>query len=244
MRTHYDRATDLRARLEVAAEAKASDDLLDRAREIRTQLLDACEHVEAFVKFRTEAHVSDASPIDSRALRQSIGRFRGALSSGSAALQQQFAVTMLAQLDRLRQGLRRATRSEWRSLFADVGPLLERESAGIGTSDASRRRAAVPAHRLRAALVLDPIEGLVELERLLRVNGMSASVAALAKTAEELREAIAAVDLETQSLTPEVREVLEQAETEDGYPVARLTSRLIDDLRVAGVLDTLFVHRS
>lgn len=243
--TPYDRVTELRARMKVAAEVEANDKLLGRARDVQTQLDDACRFVEAVVKFRAEAQSGNSAPVDSGGLRQAVDGFRSALSNdGSAALQQQFAATMLQELGKLRQVLQRVTRSDWRSLFSDVTPLLELEAVGVGSSAASRRRAATPARRLRTAFGLDPVENLAELERLFSVRGMSASVDAIAETAEELRVALEALDRETQELAPEVRILLEQADSDKGFPLAELTPQLIDDLRAAGVLDSLFIRRS
>ena len=60
---------------------------------------------------------------------------------------------------------------------------------------------------------------------------------------EELRGAIAAIDLERAAMTSEVRAVLQSAASEDGLLLAEVTPELMEALRSAGVLDDLVVRR-
>ena len=60
---------------------------------------------------------------------------------------------------------------------------------------------------------------------------------------DELRIAIEAIEQEHATLTPEVQKILERAGSGEGFPLAEITSDVLEALESAGVLDGLVVRR-
>ena len=78
--TLFEAATELRIRLRSASEADAQDELMSRGRTVRGDIVSAAEHLEAVQSYRVTIGRTDAPMLDTRAIRQAIGRFsRGTL---------------------------------------------------------------------------------------------------------------------------------------------------------------------
>ena len=245
MQSLYIRAAFMLAQLRVASETATKEGTLVHARIVRDELNAGVAHLEAAVAFWIGARVSQPHPVKLGRLGPTIGQFQGALSrKGSAVLQQKYATSMLEALKQFRLSLRKATRSDWRSLFSEFDPLIQRVEKGISASLESRRRAVGLAVRLREASRLDPVEKLAQIEQHLGVTGVRGCMDEIVSIGEQLEAALATIDRETQVMTEEVKKILQRAATEEGFPLTEVTSETLDHLREAGVLDTLFIHRS
>lgn len=240
----FDRATAVHAQLSAATEADTSDALLSRGQLVRRELDDAAAYFEAAESFRSALDIQDVANIDVKGLRQAMGRFRGALRSRPAAVQQQTADTLLSVVRKETNRLDRWVKSIWKSRFDDFRSLLDRvESRDLAGSSDHRRMAYTCASRLQRAQTTDPIRAIQELGIILDSTGLDACIEQIDALGGELRKAIESLDQERANLTPEVRTVLERADTEDGLPLAEVTLEVIEALESAGVLDGLVVRR-
>ena len=242
----FDRATEIQVQLKAASEADSSDELLSRSRTVRMELNEAAAYLEAVNSFRSALDIQDVPNIDIKGLRQSLGRFRGALSrSGPKAVQQQAAATLLETIKTETTRLDRWVKSIWKSRFDDLQSLLDRVESGdlIGSTD-HRKKAFGSASRLRRARNMDPVRASRELEQILDATGFDACLKKIEVLGDGLRSAIVQIDQERGALTPEVQRILEQAGSTDGIPLSEITSEVLGSLEAAGVLDDLVVRRS
>ena len=240
----FDRATDLHVLLSAAIEADTSDTLLSRGRLVRRELEEAAAYFEASDSFRSTLESQEMANIDVKGLRQAMGRFRGALRSRPAALQQQTADTLLTVVKKETTRLDRWVRSVWKSRFEDFRSLLEKvESRDLTGSNSHWKVAFSCASRLRRAQNTHPIHEAEELERLLDSRGLVAWLEQIDALGDELRIAIEAIEQEHATLTPEVQKILERAGSGEGFPLAEITSDVLEALESAGVLDGLVVRR-
>ena len=242
----FDRATEIQVQLKAATEADSSDELLSRSRRVRMDLDDAATYFEAVNSFRSALDVQDAPNIDIKGFRQSLGRFRGALSrSGPAAVQQQTAATLLKAVETERTRLDRWAKLIWKSRFGHLQSLLDRvESGGLLGSTEHWRKARRCASQLRSARNTDPIHAIKELERILDATGLDACLEKISILGDELSSAIESIDQEHSDLTSEVRTVLDRAASSDGFPLDEITSEILEALKSAGVLRGLVVRRA
>ena len=243
--TLFEAATELRIRLRSASEADAQDELMSRGRTVRGDIVSAAEHLEAVQSYRVTIGRTDAPMLDTRAIRQAIGRFRGALSrSGPKALQQQSAATLRDVLTTQSKRVDRWVKSTWRENFAATEELLARVASGeLPGSVSARAKAQNRASRIEYVLSLNPVEDRQTLETYLNAEGLNACIARVNQLIEELRDAIVAMDLEQTAMPPEVRAAIQRATSDDGLPLSEVTPELMTALRSAGVLDDLVVRR-
>lgn len=244
--TLVETANELQLRLDAASTADREDELLSRGRTVRGGITSATEHLEAVQSYRVTIGRTDAPRLDASAVRQAIGRFRGALSkSGPKALQQQSAATLHEVVNDQIKRVDRWVRSTWREHFAAAEELLERaNSADLPGTTADRARARRRAQTIEVVRKMDPIRERHALEAHLKVRGLDACVERVNGLIEELRTAIAAIDSEQAAMPQEVKAAIERAASEDGLPLSEVTPELMAALRSAGVLDDLVVRRS
>jgi hypothetical protein len=218
---------------------------MSRGRTVRGDIVSVAEHLEAVQSYRVIIGRSDAPMLDTRAIRQAIGRFRGALSrSGPKALQQQSAATLRDVLTAQSKRVDRWVKSTWRENFADATALLERVASGeLHGSASAGRKARNRASRIEHVLNLDPVRDRATMEAYLDAVGLEACVQRVNQLIEELRQAIVAIDLEQTAMPPEVRAAIQRAQSPDGLPLSEVTPELMAALRSAGVLDDLVVRR-
>ncbi|TDT14596.1 hypothetical protein BDK89_0151 [Ilumatobacter fluminis] len=244
--TLYDRATELRVRLDAANEADVGDELLTRGKSIRDQLSAASEYLAEVKAYRETVGQAGAPKIDPKRLRQSIGGFRGALAkSGPRAFQQQSATTLLEVIGAETKRLDRFVASSWNAQFDQAKASLERVKEGqLNGSIDLRTRARMCAARISTLRSLDPIRERAELENRLGGKGLAACLERVEQLIHELNEAIKAIDDEQAAMTPEVRQVLNRSSSAAGLPLAEITADDLAALRAAGVIDDLVVRRS
>lgn len=244
--TLFDTANELRLRLDAASTADAEDDLLSRARIVRGDITSAADHLEAVQSYRVALDRTDALPLNTKAIRQAIGRLRGALSkSGPKALQQRPAASLQDVLIDQARRVDRWVRSTWRENSATAEPLLERaNSADLYGATTDRVRARNRARTIEDVRSMDPIRERSAMEARLKATGLNACIRQVNRLIEELRAAIDAVDLEQAAMAPEVRAAIQRATSVDGLPLSEVTPELMAVLRSAGVLDDLVVRRS
>lgn len=243
--TLIDTAMNLLIRLEAASTEDSGDELLSRAQIVREDIVSATEHFERVLAYRESIDRTDAPPFDAKAVRQAVGRFRGALSrSGPKAFQQQSAATLEGVLRAQTTRVDRWVASTWRENFDDSRSLQERaNSDDLYGSPALKARAKARAARLAVLRNQDPVRNRKELEDLLQAQDLKAMFAQVGEIVEELRGALETIDSEHAAMTPEVRSVLEGATSGDGLPLVDVTPDLMEALRAAGVLDDLVVRR-
>ena len=243
--TLFETATELHVRLRSASEEDAQDELMSRGRTVRGDITSAAEHLEAVQSYRVILGRTDAPMLDTRAIRQAVGRFRGALSkSGPKALQQQSATTLRDVVIAQTRRVDRWVKSTWRENFAAAEELLERaNSADLHGTATDRARAQSRARTIEAVRNMDPIRERSALEVHLKARGLSACIDQVNRLIEELHAAIVAIDLDQAAMTPEVRAAIERATSPEGLPLGEVTPELVAALRSAGVLDDLVVRR-
>lgn len=243
--TLIDTATDLLIRLEAASAEDSGDELLSRGRKVREGIASVSEHLEEVLAYRASIDRTDAPPFDAKAVRQAVGRFRGALShSGPRAFQQQSAATLESVLATQTTRVDRWVASTWRENFDDSQSLQERANAGdLYGSPALKTKARTRAATLAVLRTKDPVRDRDELENLLEVQGLEEILKRVDEIVEDLRSAIDAIDSEHAAMTPQVQSALESAASEDGLPLVDVTPELMDALQKAGVLDDLVVRR-
>lgn len=243
--TIYDRATKLQLRLEAANAASAGHDLLLRGRNVGANLQLAAEYLEAAEFYRRTVGRSDMLPIDASAIRQAIGRFRGALSkSGPKAFQQQSAASLIRVLNSQTMRVERWVKSTWQGRFEAVRFLLDRaESVDLHGSPVDRIKARNRASTIRFALRTDPVKERAALEERLKVEGLNACLIRVKELIGELHSAILAIDKAQAALPPEVRAVLMRAASPEGLPLEEVTPKLLRALQATDVLDDLVVRQ-
>ena len=243
--TLFDTATELLVRLEAASAEDAGDELLARGRSVRDEVMSTAEHLEAVQSYRVAIGRTDAPSLDAKAMRQAIGRFRGALArSGPRALQQQSAATLVDVMTAQIKRVDRWVASTWRENFDASQELQERANSGdLHGSPEMKTKASGRAATIAVLRNKDPIRDRIELEERLKVEGLNALLERVNELVDDLRNAIAAIDLEHAAMTPEVRAVLQSSASDDGLPLAEVTLELMEALRSAGVLDDLVVRR-
>lgn len=243
--TLFETATELHIRLRSASEADAQDELMSRGRTVGGDIVSAAEHLEAVQSYRVIIGRTDAPMLDMRAIRQAIGRFRGALSkSGPKALQQQSAATLQDVVNAQAKRADRWVKSTWREKFAAAEELLTRVTSGeLHGSISARAKARNRASRIEQVLNLNPVKDRAALEVHLNAVGLDACIEQVNELIEELRETIVAIERDQAEMAPEVQTVIRRATSADGLPLSEVTPELMAALRSAGVLDDLVVRR-
>ena len=244
--TLFETATATHAQLQAASQADVQDELMSRGRTVRGDIMSAAEHLKAVQSYRLTLGRTDAPTLDTRAIRQAIGRFRGALSrSGPKALQQQSAATLQKVVTEQTRRLDRWVKSTWRENFAAAEELLERaNSADLHGPITDRVRVRNRARTIEAVRSMDPIRERSALESHLKATGLSACIERVNGLIEELHDALTAIDRDQAAMAPEVRAAIQRAASDDGLPLSEVTPELMAALRSAGVLDDLVVRRS
>ena len=244
--TLFQTAIELQLQLEAASTADKEDVLRSRARTVRDGIVATTEHYEAAQSYRVTIGLTDAPPLNTKAIRQAIGHFRGALSkSRSNAFQQRSAATLeevlAAQTRRVDQWLK----STWSQNFASARALLDRVDSGdLHGPVLARTKAQHRASRIRDILSLNPVKDRATLEAHLNAAGLDSCIERVNELIEELHAAITAIDRDQAAMTPEVRAAIQRATSPDGLPLSEVTPELMAALRSAGVLDDLVVRRS
>lgn len=244
--TLFETADKLQLRLDAASTADEEDVLLSRGRTLRDAIVAATEHYEAAQSYRVTIGLTDAPPLNTKAIRQAIGHFRGALAkSSSNAFQQRPAATLEDVLDAQTKRVDRWIKSTWGENFAGASALLERVDSGdLHGPRMARVKAQNRASKIEYVLSLNPVEDRMTLEAHLDAVGLDACIERVNGLIEELRDAIVAIDLDQAAMPPEVREAIRRATSADGLPLSEVTPELMAALRSAGVLDDLVVRRS
>ena len=243
--TLIETADKLQLRLDAASTADEEDVLLSRGRTVRDAIVAATEHYEAAQSYRVTIGLTDALPLNTKAIRQAIGHFRGALSkSSSNAFQQRPAATLEEVLAAQTRRVDHWIKSTWGEYFAGARALLERVDSGdLHGSPLDRTKARNRASRIRDVLSLNPVEDRATLEAHLNAVGLDACIERVNVLIEELQAAIVAIDRDQAAMTPEVRAAIQRATSPDGLPLSEVTPELMAALRSADVLDDLIVHR-
>jgi hypothetical protein len=242
----YDRAVDLQLKIEATQSADASADLLARATRLVTDLATTSTYLEAATKFRTSVGATDMPPVDTKAVSQAIGAFRGGLSRhGANAFQHQPASTLV---DVAREQQRKVTRwvtGHWKSLFANYDPLIERVSPGQLIGNPTHRVTAQSrASTLRSVRGLDPVSDAAEIGTKLRAGpDVQSWVDSARAIGADLHAALQALDAERAALMPEVEHALSAAASDEGLGLSDVTAELLAALRAAGVDEHLVVRR-
>jgi hypothetical protein len=241
----YDRSVDLSVRLDAASAAESSEDLLVRGRTLSLALDDASAMLEGADRFRVALGVREPSNIDAKPATQAVRSFRAGLSKhGAAGFQHQPATNLQAAARDLSTKVSRWASSLWKHQFESVQPLLEREERGNFVGDDSHKRVARSrAQSLRAAQRIDPLREEDKLAEVLGGPTLVEWLAGISQKAAELSSALDVLDGERNALTPQVREVLVQAASPDGFPLDSVGPELLAELRAAGVLADLVVRR-
>lgn len=243
--TLFETADQLRLRLDAASTADEEDVLLSRGRNLHDAIVAATEHYEAAQSYRVTIGLTDAPPLNTKAIRQAIGHFRGALSrSSSNAFQQRPAATLQEVLAAQTKRVDHWVKSTWRENFADARALLERVDSGdLHGSVLAQAKAQTRASKIEYVLSLNPVEERETLEAYLDAVGLDACIERVNGLIEELRSAIAAIDSEQAAMPQEVKAAIERAASEDGLPLGEVTLELMTALQSAGVLDDFVVRR-
>lgn len=245
--TIFETATELHVRLRSASEEDAQDELMSRGRTVRDDIASATEYLEAVRSYRVILGRTDAPILDTRAIRQAIGRFRGALSrSGPKALQQQSAATLRDVVTTRSKRVDRWVKLTWReNFFAAAEGLLTRVASGeLHGSVSASAKARSRASKIEHVLNLNPVKDRATLEAHLNTVGLDACIERVNGLVDELHAAIVSIELEQTAMPPEVRAVIQSATSPDGLPLSEVTPELMAALRSAGVLDDLVVRRS
>ena len=244
--TLFETADQLRLRLDAASAADEEDVLLSRGQDLQDAIVSSTEHYEAAQSYRVTIGLTDAPPLNTKAIRQAIGHFRGALSrSSSNAFQQRPAATLQEVLTAQTKRVDHWVKSTWRESFADARALLERVDSGdLHGSVLAQTKAQTRASKIEYVLSLNPVEERVTLEAYLDAVGLDACIERVDGLIEELRSAIAAIDSEQAAMPQEVKAAIERAASEEGLPLGEVTLELMTALQSAGVLDDLVVRRS
>ena len=243
--TLFETATNIHAQLRAASEADAQDELMSRGRTVRGDIMSAAEHLEAVQSYRLILGHSRAPTLDARAIRQAIGRFRGALSkSGPKALQQQSSATLQRVVTEQTRRLDRWVKTTWRENFTTAEELLERaNSADLHGPTTDKVIVRNRARTIEAVRSMDPIREQSALEAHLKATGLSACIDQVNRLIEELHAALTAIDRDQAAMPPEVRAAIERATSVAGLPLSEVTPELVAALRSADVLDDLVVRQ-
>ena len=244
--TLFETAIELQLRLEAASTADKEDVLLSRARTVRDAIVAAREHFEAAQSYRVTVGLTDTPPLNTKAIRQAVGHFRGALSRSSAnACQQRPAATLERVLAEQTRRVDHWIKSTWGMNFAHAKALLDRVDAGdLHGPVLARTQAQNRASKIRDVLNLNPVKDRATLEARLNAVGLDACIERINELIQELQAAIATIDQEQETMPPEVREAIQRATSADGLPLSEVTPELMAALRSAGVLDDFVVRRS
>lgn len=242
--TLYDQCVDLQVKLEAAHAADAGLELLARGQ----RLVDALEKARTYLVRTAQlpaALRSGSSPaLDDKTVTQAIGAFRGGLTRhGVGAFQHQPAATLVDVAKAQRDKCARWVATRWRGVFTPYEEDLERAASGRLVGELSQRLAAQRrASTLRTARGYDPIEQRGDLERLLGGQKVEDWLHTISTIGDELHAALARLDAARNAMTPEVRDALHRAASEDGLPFSDLTPELVAAIRAAGVDDQLVVR--
>ena len=241
----YETATALLLRLEAANLEDVGDQLLARGRNVRTDIGDAADYLEAVNRYRNTMGRTDCPPLDAKGIRRAIGGFRRTLSiSGPNAFQQRSVATLL---DVLRIQIKRVDRwvgSTWRENFVQANALLDRtDLIDLYGSPLDKVKAMNRASIIKLIRDTDPVREQAVLEERLGEEGMIPCLARIEDLINDLRAAILAIDAAQAALTSEIREVLHRAASSDGLPLGDVTPELLETLQSARVLDDLVVRR-
>jgi hypothetical protein len=134
--------------------------------------------------------------------------------------------------------------ARWKDRFDEYQPLLNRvQTEHLVGSTTQIVIARARALKLRTARGMDPVADASELQGTLGGADVDAWLHAVTTLANDMRTALEALDAERAALTPEVRDALERAASNEGLPLSDLTDELLAALRTAGVDDSLVVRR-
>ena len=123
--TLFETAGQLQLQLDAASAADEEDVLLSRGRTVRDAIVAATEHYEAAQSYRVMIGLTDAPPLNTKAIRQAIGHFRGALSkSSSNAFQQRPAATLEEVLAAQTRRVDHWIKSTWERVLVALGRWL------------------------------------------------------------------------------------------------------------------------
>jgi hypothetical protein len=244
--TLYDRSVDLQLKLEAAQSADTSMELLSRAGRLIEALEQSAAYLEGVARFREAANVVERPKIDVRAVTRAVSVFRAGVSQhGSAAFQHQPATSLADTAKKQRELATRWLTAVWRDTFAEYEPLMDRVDAEHLVGSSSHRVVAqARVSKLRALRGFDPVANAAGVDGSLGTIGdVRAWITAIRGIGAELRDALAALDTERESLTPEVRDALERAASDAGFPLDEVTHDLLGALRHAGVDEHLVVRK-
>ena len=176
--TFFETANELQLRLDAASTADKEDVLLSRGRTVRDAIVAAKEHFEAAQSYRVTTGPTDAPPLNTKAIRQAIGHFRGALSKSSPnAFQQRPAATLEEVLAAQTRRVDHWIKSTWGENFAGARALLERVDSGdLHGPVLARTKAQNRAAKIEAVLNLNPVKDRAMLEAHLNAVGLDACI--------------------------------------------------------------------
>jgi hypothetical protein len=208
-------------------------------------LSEAADYLAGVSQFRSSSGINDRPGLDEKAISKAVSAFRAGLSThGLAGVQHQPAASLEKAAKALRARAASWVAARWREFFTEFESSLERVEIGHLVGDATKRRdAQLRAQKLKALRVLNPIADASQINDRLGTSQADAWWPRIRRLGQELRGALAALDAEGETMTPEVRAALERAASDGGLPLEDVTAELLAALRAAGVDDHLVVRR-
>ncbi len=244
--TLFNTASELLVRLMIASEAELGDQLVVRAQNVRDSISTAVDHYENVQSYRSAIAPKDSPSFKGKKLRQSISGFRRALSTrGTSAFQQNASGTLQQNLQTESRILDKWVMQTWSQNFDSAHDLLLRAQSGeLYGSPRAKAKAETLALKINAAKNYNPVKDRAELEKLLKVQGVSAYLKGVNDLIEELRKEIAELDQLQATIPPEAQDLLKRSASDEGIPLSDVTPEVLAMLRSADLLGEFVVRRS
>ncbi len=238
----FDKAVNLKVKLEAAQEADSNAELVTRGSRIAETLDSASEFFTQVATLRSAAQATNGPNLDIAAITQAIGAFRGGLArSGPFAFQYQAATNLTNVATKQRERAEKWVTAVWRDVFAPYGELLERAAQPLMGNALQVTKARGRAQTLQTAMKHDPIKEADVLRRTLGGSGVVDWLLRASEIADELAQALDALDSERETLSHAVKEALRIA-GEGGLPLSELSDELLRELRNARLDQHLVVR--
>lgn len=242
----YDKAVELQLQLETTQTADAGVELVTRADNFIDAIASATDYLNAIARFKKRMVIDDSPSVDVKAAAAAINAFRAGLSRyGVKAIQQKPAAKLMEVARNQRIQAVRWASARWREVFEEYEDSVDKARPGrlVGGST----------HRIRAERQATKLDMLRRQDPILNEDNVIAALNVgvddstwldrLTELHASLDSALRDLEAERAALTPEVREALETAASEDGLSLADVTNQLLDRLRAAGVDQDLVVRR-
>ena len=241
--TIYQRAVQVLASLSAEEEQSSSSELLDRGVVVASQLDQAASTLVRAHELAVQLSVSPPRA-DVKAMTKALAGLEQGLSKwGVKAFQHKSTSTAIDEAKNLVRVVERWGLSAWKTSLNDLVSTIDTAIAPdlLGGAGAVLK-VQLSGKRLSAALALNPLTDLDRLKANFECDDLGQVLERLRERASNLEQALGELKAQHEAMSDGIRAALASAQTAGGLPLSSVTHELLDELRIAGVIDRLTVR--